>query len=429
MKTKVLIGIFFIATLFLGIGCKDEVSVQEETIDDFLSDAITSMAKTYQGFDVSITQALWMRQVRGGKDEAYSRYVYSFSTDKTDNLWNEIYINQLRKLDSVITLADVNGGGYYKAVAEILEAEAWATLTDMFGDVPFSEAFGSDNPHYDPQQVVYEGIFTLLDDAIDIINSGEKGNIDLGSGDLIYNWDMDKWLKFAYTLKARYKMRLSKVETIDYNDLLSDLDKAIQSSGDEPRFYFAAYNITPPIEKYISDNNSLLLDLFFFDILDQRKDPRFSVLQYNGFWAQGDAYFPFVQYTETLFLRAEANWHLGDYAQTRQYIEDAVLESLNKYMIADYSDWYTGYCAMVDTIASDTLIYEIALQKYLDLIYTPECYSEWRRLDYPVITPTVDTVTTPPLRYPYSKSDLDNNDNAPVWDGNLTIFDPVWWDK
>lgn len=72
-------------------------------------------------------------------------------------------------------------------------------------------------PKMDTQQEIYTQIISYLDDAI--ANLQKEDLADVTEQDFLYAGDADKWLKFAYGLKARYTMRLinrSSNKSADY---------------------------------------------------------------------------------------------------------------------------------------------------------------------------------------------------------------------
>lgn len=101
-----------------------------------------------------------------------------------NNVWNSTYGNlmNIRQMQNKVKNEIPGNVGQYDilGIAQVLEALNFGILTDMHGDIPYSEAVqGQANlqPKLDKQKDVYEGILATLDDAI--INL-EKG-ADLGS--------------------------------------------------------------------------------------------------------------------------------------------------------------------------------------------------------------------------------------------------------
>ncbi len=419
--------IAFLAILVaLFSGClwnNTETEEQVPDADQLLLKSEKTLAEDLAGFNIGITTALWTQQIEGISGTALYHYNYIYGTDETNTLWADFYYT-LKDLDSVIILMQ-GKSNYYEAVAKILTAVALGNLTDLFGDVPFSESFRLDSPRFDSQQEIYAQIFSYLDDGINLINSGDQGQVALGYGDAIYNWDMQRWLKAAYTLKARYMMHLVDVENVNYDEVMDYLNKGMASNSDDMRFYFFTVGDLSPVYKYLTDKDGIKNNLKFQQLLGEYEDPRTMVLAYDGFWARQDGYFPFVQYTEALFLRSEVCWRQHDTIGAKEALKQAVYNSLEKYLVTDLR-WHLDYSQYVDTLGYDTLIYEIIRQKYVDLMYHPEAFNDWRRFDYPDLQPVAgDSI---PVRFPYAQNELDKNPNAPAWGTDVDLYTPVWWD-
>ncbi len=128
-----------------------------------------------------------------------------------NNNWNNIY-DVLMILDDMIKKTDPATGEednlYARAIAQILTAYNLAVLTDMWGEVPWTEAIkGAENlqPVYDKQSEIYPKIIQYLDDGIATMNSVTTFST---AGDYIYGGSAStakaKWIKAANSLKARY---------------------------------------------------------------------------------------------------------------------------------------------------------------------------------------------------------------------------------
>ncbi len=125
-----------------------------------------------------------------------------------DGSWNTLY-RGIRDAENLMAIADETGNPAYKGVAMIMRAWMGATLTDLFGDVPFTEAnaakTGNFAPRYDAQEDIYNAVLADLKAGAALLNQG--GNLD---GDLLFSGDILQWQKFANSLQIRYLMRLEK---------------------------------------------------------------------------------------------------------------------------------------------------------------------------------------------------------------------------
>ncbi|MDD7886427.1 SusD/RagB family nutrient-binding outer membrane lipoprotein [Flavivirga sp. 57AJ16] len=160
-----------------------------------------------------------------------SQYVnidtYNMNIDFSDRLWNELWAGCLNDLKFVLEESDEqNDTGTY-LIATLLRVYTFQLLTDLYGDIPYSEALlGSENitPNPDSGSDIYAGIIAELDNAVDKYNNDPVAS-NVGAQDAIYNADMDEWIRFANTLKLKLYIRMaytSQANSAVVNSLLAD---------------------------------------------------------------------------------------------------------------------------------------------------------------------------------------------------------------
>jgi hypothetical protein len=101
--------------------------------------------------------------------------------------------------------------------ARIFKVYLFQRLTDMYGDIPYSQAglgyiSGITEPVYDKQQAIYMDMLNQLDSAAAALSTSAATP---GAADLIYGGNVAQWQKFAYSEMVRIAMRLSKVDPTD----------------------------------------------------------------------------------------------------------------------------------------------------------------------------------------------------------------------
>ncbi len=147
--------------------------------------------------------------------------------------WNTIY-SSAREIQNLVTIAETTQNDSYKAVGLILHSWMFQILTDMWGDIPFSEALKAktdeiNTPVYDKQQDVYVALLADLKEA----NSLLASNTTTIKGDIIFNGDLAKWRKFANSLRLRVLMRLANVDGGSIN-LVSEIKSVIENPSTNP---------------------------------------------------------------------------------------------------------------------------------------------------------------------------------------------------
>lgn len=99
-------------------------------------------------------------------------------------------------------------------IARIVAAVGTARTTDLFGDVPYSEASrGLDKPKYDTQKDIYYDILKELKEATEALKNGfTVEQKKYGTQDLFHNGVVEKWIKLGNSLRLRYALRISFVD-------------------------------------------------------------------------------------------------------------------------------------------------------------------------------------------------------------------------
>jgi hypothetical protein len=186
---------------------------------------------------------------------------------------NEIILKQARATPTFAV---------YEGPALILKAYMAAGLTDLFGDVPYFEAFngidGTVTPLYDLQEDIYQnenGILDNIDKGIAAINA-YTGSIPL-EGDILYNGDLDAWIKFATSLKIKYLIRISgKVDVSAQLQALFANGNYIKNNTENAVFDFtnSEPNSFRLAQLRVGDFNNFVLSETMDEILTNLNDER-----------------------------------------------------------------------------------------------------------------------------------------------------------
>lgn len=135
-----------------------------------------------------------------------------YSFNGTVAPFDSFYVSKLNRLIQLQSLVQGPDDVNKNAIVQILKVYEFHQLTDVAGDIPYSDALkgkGNLTPKYDTQKDIYVDMLNQLDAAA---NSFDGSKPSFGSGDLLYKGNVTKWKKFAYTLMLRLGMRLSNVD-------------------------------------------------------------------------------------------------------------------------------------------------------------------------------------------------------------------------
>ncbi|HOW40011.1 MAG TPA: SusD/RagB family nutrient-binding outer membrane lipoprotein [Bacteroidales bacterium] len=125
----------------------------------------------------------------------------------------DIYNNQMNRLLQLTSQIPGDENVNKRAACEILRILAFHRVTDMMGDLPYTEAMKGNTvlkPKYDTQKSIYLAMLSELDAALTSMDVN-KPNV-FGTADPYFKGSVAKWKKFGYTLMMRLGMRMSDVE-------------------------------------------------------------------------------------------------------------------------------------------------------------------------------------------------------------------------
>ena len=163
------------------------------------------------------------------------------NTDYTAAYWESpgggdgAYSEQVKPIvDVVESTKGVAKYNNLQQVARIMRALIFERITDLYGDVPYSEAGEGYYkkilfPKYDAQKDIYTDMIAEVKDAISKFNT--QG--DAVTGDAIYHGDLAKWTRFGNSLILRMGMRMSKVDPATAKTVVASVVGKTMIEGDD----------------------------------------------------------------------------------------------------------------------------------------------------------------------------------------------------
>lgn len=490
-------AVFSVVILFsITYGCSEDImdKINEDTNHTkdspakfVLADVITSTAFNNVGGDLNTYMSAYIEHEVGTHNQLFRaehRDTEPSSSSTFNNVWGNLYqaLKNARIVKSKCSAGgSQEGNSVTKGMAEVMIALNSAILTDMYGDIPFSEASQPTqipsvlNPKIDKQADIYKSILAELDEAIkDLGGSDAHSSGSVGNHDFLYKGNKEKWMKFAYGLKARYTMRLlhrSANKQADLQKVIEYVDKSFASASEQAAFnIYDAGNLNPLFDFQWS-RDGLAASKSMFDRLNERKDPRLNRVFVSKDWEQitgeddeslnlapngenkevqgfyNTSVFVYSQlastqllsYHEILFLKAEALSRLNKKAEAKAVLKDAFIaaianmeKSVKAAMSAPSVLRYGGltetsepiteevattyFTEVIEPLFEKNPLKETMIQKYIAFFgasgESPEAYNDYRRLK----AMGEDFVVLKnkgkfPLRAPYGASDVTANPN------------------
>jgi len=409
-------------------------------------------ASVYVEYNVGVWNQMFNAEMRLGEPSSATTY---------NNVWNSMYSN-LWNLQTIIEKCSPEGpeeaNNVVLGMAQLLSAYNLAMLTDLMGDVPWTEALQPGifwTPNLDKQSDIYAVINQFVADGI--ANLEKPSSVAaIGNQDPLYAGVASRWAKFGYGLQARFAMRMSKVAP-NYDAVINAANKSFANASEEARWRVTG--VSNPFYRFFTDRDYFGASQSLLDKLEARNDPRADkyfqsypgagaiVFAPNGEPAQSQGLYGLsklnqnapvylMSYHELEFLKAEAYARKGDLANARTSLKNAVTAAFTKETVgltaADADEYFEDVVAPSLSSQSQAII-AVMMQKYLGLFEgeSIETYNDIRRLramGEGDLIPLANPLKFP-LRYSYGAEDVTTNVNVrnAYGDGQYVYTENVWW--
>lgn len=406
---------------------------------------------------------------------------YEFRVDINNGQWDNLYRGMAYFEDARKTALKEDNKNL-AAAAMIMKAYTAQHVSDMWGDIPYSEAFLLDekgilNPAFDSHKQVYTKILTELQEAAAMLTPGAG---TLGVGDFMFAGDINKWRKFANSIRLRIAMRMSLVEPQQAAQVLGQI---LASPTDFPVFEVNSDNAylrwpgieTNNIEPWrgrlgvpTNKQDQYRTNHDLISRLIELNDPRLPVYAdknmngfYNGykmgpgqtgfplnnnnnvshignrFGYDDKGFSPFMHAAQVWFIKAETYERglvPGGNARdayikgiTTSMLDNGIPQTdIDNYIQSEEVAWNSG---------STSNLEKIRLQNWISLYkHSVEAWSEARRTDVPKLENVSNDYALshnrPPFRMAYPANEIAFNESFPNNVVQVDIFygQKIWWD-
>lgn len=480
MNRKYISLLLVVALSLAASSCKKELAgvnknpnaTENPQPDYLLTAAIKLTSDAYWGTDNNINSSLLFVQ-HWAKIQYTDPDRYKQDNSSFVSLWNTAYAQSITDINTSISTGVAQGVPNYKGVGLVLRSWVFQLLTDAYGDIPYTQAGNITQyltPAYDAQRDVYLGLLNDLKTALATLDpTGPAIN-----GDPIYGGNIASWKHFANSLRLRIALRIADREPVIAKQVLADIQTEgsgyIGSIGEAAQLVYQASPNQNPISNYFDTRpDEYRISKTIVDTLFGLKDPRLAAYsdttavstpqKYvgipNGLLVGDASALGFtltsrpdslnfrtptspaviLGYAEILFDRAEAAARGFTTEDPAALYVAAIQASLAQYHITDpvVVAQYLAQTAVQYNPAN--FRQSIGDQKWIALFGQGlEAFAEWRRLDYPQLTPAVAGVLSGkmPVRfiYPGTEQSLNgaNYTKAVNHQGADLLTTKLWFD-
>ena len=215
-----------ISTLILGLAatsCDSYLDINESPNSPKESDMNSSIVFPAAEMNLAGSYGNYMRITGGYFAQYYSQtfgtsnYMgysqFEQSATRSSSNYTQLTSRALKSLQIVRNYAEQHDEWGNYLAATVLHAFTYQALVDCYGEVPYTEALDATNatPHYDPGDIVYNGILSELNQALSMVNSSDP----VCTNFLFPGQTAAPWIEFANALKLRILSRMSGVANVD----------------------------------------------------------------------------------------------------------------------------------------------------------------------------------------------------------------------
>lgn len=402
--------------------------------------------------------------------DIYDRVDYS-------GLWRSLYDN-MTDLYDLQELATRSNSSAHLGMAKVMMAINLSMTTNLWGNVPYTEAFKGDNlrPKFDDAQQLHTTCINLLDEGIAELRKTPTVAVTPAADFLHGNtaasatvWNSTNriwWIRTAFTIKARLLNQLSKTSGYSAASVLSAVDSAYTNNAMESRV--TIFTLRNPWATVARNQASLVLDgwlstQFITNTMmanTPNQDPRLPRItnltrfgDYRGTrngagrvgtgttndecylvlagYYSGDASPLFVAtFEEVEFIEAEAALRAGDRTRAYNAYLAGIRANMDKVGVAAAArDAYLAR-PTIGVGSAALQLSDIFREKYIAMFLSPVTFDDARRFNYAYTgfqLPLNAILTSPIRRLDYPSSEQQRNGGNTPAVGALT--DRLWWDR
>ncbi|AQG78490.1 SusD/RagB family nutrient-binding outer membrane lipoprotein [Spirosoma montaniterrae] len=282
------------ALMLTGTSCNDyfEVNTSPNLAASAPANLLLTSAQARLGFnvggEVGRFTLLFAQQVaaqNGRQTEAWD--AYNLQSTEVNNLFRDaLYAGVLADLEEIVRKDPQATHPAFFGIAKAMKAYTYSVATDLWGDVPFSEALqGTANvqPKPDNSRDVYAGVIRLLDEAI--ADLGRTSSLTAPTvADYVYGGNAQRWIRMANTLKLRLYLHMLNANAVTpdvVNTFVRGLD-ANTTTGFmtgvaddfQQRFETTANRQNPTHQFILTRTDDIATSATLVNLMNSKADPR-----------------------------------------------------------------------------------------------------------------------------------------------------------
>ncbi|MFY7830130.1 MAG: SusD/RagB family nutrient-binding outer membrane lipoprotein [Flectobacillus sp.] len=232
--------IFLAATALLMSSCQDYLNINEDPSNPQVAEGYALLppivAQMVRGEQFDGRYAGQYSQVwaSSAANNTWDLHSYVSGSDAGGEKWRSHYWSIGTNIDLIVADGVAKQKWDYVGAAKAIRAWSWQSTTDWHCEMVLKQAFEPNRYvfDYDSQDLIYEEVRRLSQEALDNLNKTGDGVGSLVRGDKVYNGNVDKWKKFVYATLARNANHISNKSSYNPDKVIEYCDKAMSSNAD-----------------------------------------------------------------------------------------------------------------------------------------------------------------------------------------------------
>ena len=456
---------------------------QLDVANKFASVVLQTSGGRYENWRASLIYQSVMIQHFSSTAGYWSGDRYFRNDGYATSLWDRYYPSAVKEIEDIRSqLTEEGNTGSEMGMTRILRVYIYSRLTDLHGDIPYSEAGqgytnGILKPKYDAQQDIYMDFLKELEEAVAQIGASTT----MGKSDLIFQGNTTKWKAWGNSMMLRLALRLHKADpgtskawaekAAAAGVMTSNDHIAMIAHTDGPE----GINKNGHGEVFDADGNPRMSKTFVDWLKDDPRLPILAARRSDGSTKIADLIgMPngstgatvsdtsiYAEPNRSVITKRDVPMVLQTYAEVRFMLAEMAVRGWNvvgdakthyeagvKAAMQMLSGIYPNAAAISDAEVATYLAakpydaskgWEMISEQYwaATLLNEYEAFSNWRRTGFPTLVPTNDpgnvTGGTIPRRLIYptgeGSTNAENYNAAIARQGPNDFKTRVWWDK
>ena len=440
--------ILIVLMMFTAVSCEDFLGDNRDPdgVDQVPVNEIMPVVLFYtalQNYDHS-EYGIYLAQglTTGGRSQTGShayRSGWEFLGMNRHPQWRRHFYDVGTNTKELLRFAEEENSMNYIALARLLRLLSTQQTTDVFGDMPLTEAYQSASPGYDTQESIYQWMKQEADQLIELFSDPvvkQASNRPMGINvDRVFAGDMDKWKQVLLAVKARILLRdLPNLNRGNASSVLTAAEQAL-NGWQEPRYKFDGGSSVEknnmwgknnkPVNSWESRSNDLLAAIptkflienmmGFNPATKNHSDPRLPYMMeprpddkgeitfrylesnsgmppthniewypdlYESVLTTDTSAITFITSEELHFIASEAAYWAGDKNKAAQHLNLGIQSHMQRLQVPQAE--INGYLNNPDLVPgpSNIAISDIMQEKYKAMYLQVELWNDMRRYGY-----------------------------------------------